>query len=179
MKPHTPTFKRLGISHNWKNIYSTNSKLEKKNLIYCSTIDKVINTFGPSILNHTIQIKDPIVKIHITTQSRTLEAKAGLIASRIKQRIDLKPSISFNMVRTPLLYPKHIALSCSKQIQGKMNYRIVITNMIDRILSSGALGCKIRISGRLRGAEMHTSESGHVQKLQFCRIQSHAGCFKP
>ena len=158
MKPHTPIFKRLGISHNWQNIYSTNSKLERQNILYCHTIDKVINTFGPSILRHTVHIKAPTVKISIITQSKALELKAGLIATRLREKINLKPSVSITVVRTPLQYPKYVALSCSKQILSKMNYRIVITNMIDKIISSGSLGCKIRISGRLRGAEMHTSE---------------------
>ena len=158
MKPHTPTFKRLGLSHNWQNIYQPICKSERQNILYCHTIDKVIDSLGPSILHHVIQIKALIVKISIITQSKAFESKAGLIANRIREKIDLKPSVSITVVRTPLHYPKYVALSCSKQIHGKMNYRSVITKILDKVISSGALGCKIRISGRLRGAEMSTSE---------------------
>jgi small subunit ribosomal protein S3 len=61
-------------------------------------------------------------------------------------------------IRRPDLEANIVGESICKQIESRVNYRKAIKSAITATMKSGAEGIKIRISGRLNGAEMSRTE---------------------
>jgi small subunit ribosomal protein S3 len=61
-------------------------------------------------------------------------------------------------IRKPELDANIVGESIAKQIESRVNYRRAIKMAIQSTMRAGAEGIKIRISGRLNGAEMARSE---------------------
>ncbi len=61
-------------------------------------------------------------------------------------------------IRKPELDAYIVGESIAKQIEGRINYRRAIKMSIQSTMRAGAEGIKVRISGRLNGAEMARSE---------------------
>ncbi len=61
-------------------------------------------------------------------------------------------------IRKPELDAYIVGESIAKQIEGRINYRRAIKMAIQSTMRTGAEGIKVRISGRLNGAEMARSE---------------------
>jgi small subunit ribosomal protein S3 len=66
--------------------------------------------------------------------------------------------INIMEIRKPELDANIVAESIAKQIEARINYRRAIKMAIQSTMRSGAEGIKVRISGRLNGAEMARSE---------------------
>lgn len=61
-------------------------------------------------------------------------------------------------VRKPELDATIVAESIAKQIESRINYRRAIKSSIQSTMRTGAEGIKVRISGRLNGADMSRTE---------------------
>ena len=61
-------------------------------------------------------------------------------------------------IRKPELDAAIVGESIAKQLEARMNYRRAIKMSIQSTMRAGAEGIKVRISGRLNGAEMARSE---------------------
>ncbi|MCX8042486.1 MAG: 30S ribosomal protein S3, partial [Thermodesulfobacteriaceae bacterium] len=69
-----------------------------------------------------------------------------------------KVSIKVTEIQNPTLDAQCVAEFIALSLEKNMNYRRVIKNAMARTLEKGALGIKIRISGRLAGVEIARSE---------------------
>ncbi len=69
-----------------------------------------------------------------------------------------KVMVRVTEVAKPQLNAQAVAEFIALALEKNMNYRRVIKNAIDRTMSEGALGIKIRVSGRLAGVEIARSE---------------------
>jgi small subunit ribosomal protein S3 len=70
----------------------------------------------------------------------------------------MEVQINIMEIRKPELDANIVAESIAKQIEARINYRRAIKMAIQSTMRSGAEGIKVRISGRLNGAEMARSE---------------------
>ncbi|NNE30579.1 MAG: 30S ribosomal protein S3, partial [Saprospiraceae bacterium] len=61
-------------------------------------------------------------------------------------------------IRKPELDAAIVGESIAKQLEARINYRRAIKMSIQSTMRAGAEGIKVRISGRLNGAEMARSE---------------------
>jgi len=61
-------------------------------------------------------------------------------------------------VRRPELSAQIVGETVAKQLEARINYRKAIKMAIQSTIKAGAEGIKIRISGRLNGADMSRSE---------------------
>jgi len=68
-------------------------------------------------------------------------------------------------IKTPELVSQLIAEGVAYQIQRRISYRRAMRKAVDSTLRAGATGVKIRLSGRLGGAEIARSEWYLVGKL--------------
>jgi small subunit ribosomal protein S3 len=80
------------------------------------------------------------------------------IREEIKQLTSMDVQINIIEIRKPELDASIVAESISKQIESRINYRRAIKMAIQSTMRAGAEGIKVRISGRLNGAEMARSE---------------------
>ncbi len=73
----------------------------------------------------------------------------------IKQRIEL----SVEPIKEPQLNAFLIASTIADQLARRMSHKRVCNQAIDRVMSAGAKGVKIRLSGRIAGAEIARRET--------------------
>jgi len=101
------------------------------------------------------------VTIH-TSRPGIIIGKGGSEVDRIREELKklTGKEIQINIVeiRKPELDAAIVGESVAKQLESRMNYRRAIKMAIQSTMRAGAEGIKIRISGRLNGAEMARSE---------------------
>ena len=68
-------------------------------------------------------------------------------------------SLDVKEVKKPELSAAIVADSIARQIEKKMPYRRVIKNAISRTMEKGGLGVKVKLGGRLNGAEIARKET--------------------
>jgi len=106
-------------------------------------------------------LKRITVTIH-TSRPGIIIGKGGSEVDRIREELKklTTQEVQINIVeiRKPELNAYIVGESIAKQIEGRMNYRRAIKMSIQSTMRAGSEGIKIRISGRLNGAEMARSE---------------------
>ncbi|MEP7266013.1 MAG: 30S ribosomal protein S3 [Saprospiraceae bacterium] len=80
------------------------------------------------------------------------------IREELKQLAGSDVQINIMEIRKPELEATIVGESIAKQIESRINYRRAIKSSIQSTMRAGAEGIKVRISGRLNGAEMSRSE---------------------
>lgn len=106
-------------------------------------------------------LKRITVTIH-TSRPGIIIGKGGSEVDRVKEELKKLTSkdvqINIIEIRKPELDANIVGESVAKQIEARINYRRAIKMSIQAAMRAGAEGIKIRISGRLNGAEMARSE---------------------
>jgi small subunit ribosomal protein S3 len=101
------------------------------------------------------------ITIH-TSRPGIIIGKGGQEVDKIREEIKklTKKEVQINIVeiRKPEMDAYIVGESVAKQIEARINYRRAIKMAIQSTMRAGAEGIKIRISGRLNGAEMARSE---------------------
>lgn len=77
----------------------------------------------------------------------------------ISSQFDEKIEINISEVRKPELSAQLIAESIAEQIERRMPYRRVAKQMLKKSMEAGLKGVKIRIAGRLNGADIARDET--------------------
>jgi small subunit ribosomal protein S3 len=80
------------------------------------------------------------------------------IREELKKLTNQDIQINIIEIRKPELDAAIVAESIAKQIESRINYRRAAKMAIQSTIRAGAEGIKVRISGRLNGAEMARSE---------------------
>ena len=97
-----------------------------------------------------------------TSRPGIIIGKGGSEVDRIKEELKklTTQDVQINIVeiRKPELNAYIVAETISKQLEGRMNYRRAAKMAIQSTIRAGAEGIKVRVSGRLNGAEMARSE---------------------
>jgi small subunit ribosomal protein S3 len=106
-------------------------------------------------------LKRITVTIH-TSRPGIIIGKGGQEVDRIKEELKklTGKDVQINIVeiRKPELDAYIVGENVAKQIEARINYRRAIKMAIQSTMRAGAEGIKVRISGRLNGAEMARSE---------------------
>jgi small subunit ribosomal protein S3 len=106
-------------------------------------------------------LKRITVTIH-TSRPGIIIGKGGTEVDRIKEELKklTGKDVQINIVeiRKPEIDATIVGESVAKQIEARINYRRATKMAIQSTMRAGAEGIKIRISGRLNGAEMARSE---------------------
>lgn len=84
----------------------------------------------------------------------------------------VKMSINVKEIQKPSLSSQVIAQQVAADIEKRMPFRRVMKMAIDRSLKSGALGVKVRISGRLNGADIARRETIAQGKIPLHNLRS-------
>ncbi len=159
-----PIGNRLGIIRGWdSNWYAT--KDYAKNVVEDQKIRKYLSARIAKGGIARIIIERSIKRITVTIHT----SRPGIIIGRGGQEVDqikeeLKKitgqDIQINIVevRKPDLDANIVAESIAKQLEGRVNFRRAVKMAIQQTMRAGAEGIKVRISGRLNGAEMARTE---------------------
>ncbi len=96
-------------------------------------------------------------------------AKPGIVIGRgganveqlrnaLERATDRRVRLNIEEIRVPEMDAFLVARSVADQLERRVAFRRAMKQSLQRTMSRGALGCKIKIGGRLGGAEMSRSE---------------------
>ena len=159
-----PIGNRLGIIRGWESNWFGGNDFGDK-VVEDERIRKYmrarISKGGISRIIIERTLKRITVTIH-TSRPGIIIGKGGQEVDRIKEELkkltDKDIQINIVEIRKPEMDAYIVGEQVAKQIEARINYRRAIKMAIQSAIRAGAEGIKIRISGRLNGAEMARSE---------------------
>lgn len=159
-----PIGNRLGIIKGWESNWFGGKDFADK-VVEDERIREYLNArvqkggIARIIIERTL--KRITATIH-TSRPGIIIGKGGSEVDRIKEELKKltgkEVQINIVEIRKPELDANIVAESVAKQLEARMNYRRSIKMAIQSTMRAGAEGIKIRVSGRLNGAEMARSE---------------------
>jgi len=81
---------------------------------------------------------------------------------RGKMPTDQKIDLQVREIKNPEISAQLVAVRIAGELERRMPHRRVITKNMERIMSSGAKGVKIVLSGRIGGADIARNEKYHI-----------------
>ncbi len=96
-------------------------------------------------------------------------AKPGIVIGRggqnaeqlrtaLQRATDKRVRLNIEEIRVPELDAYLVARSVADQLERRVAFRRAIKQAVQRTMQRGALGCRVRVGGRLGGTEMSRSE---------------------
>ena len=159
-----PIGNRLGIIRGWdSNWYDSknfaNNVVEDENIR--RYLDARISKGGIARIIIERTLKRITLTIH-TSRPGIIIGKGGSEVDRIKEEIKKltgkEVQINIIEIRKPEMDANIVAESIARQLEARVNYRRAVKMAIQSTMRAGAEGIKVRISGRLNGAEMARTE---------------------
>ncbi len=159
-----PIGNRLGIIRGWESNWYGGKDFAKK-----VVGDERIRTYMRAriqkggiariIIERTL--KRITVTVH-TSRPGIIIGKGGSEVDRIREELkkltEQEVQINIVEIRKPELDASIVAESVGKQLESRVNFRRASKMAIQSSMRAGAEGIKVRVSGRLNGAEMARSE---------------------
>ncbi|MFH1670410.1 MAG: 30S ribosomal protein S3 [Patescibacteria group bacterium] len=155
---------RLGITHSWSSTWFAEGK-KYRDLFLQDTLIKryVADRFKDAGISeiHIDRSKKISLAIH-TSKPGVIIGKQGAAIEELRKDLEKKFGGSFEVniqeIRSPDSDAFVVAETVQGQIQRRMPYRRAAKMAIEKAMQAGAVGIKIRVSGRLNGAEIARSE---------------------
>ena len=153
---------RTAITEPWRSRWYANRKDFSKFLIQDQKIRKYIreNWAFASIPKVEIERAGEVVTVFIhTARPGILIGKKGAKVDKFREDLEkLTAGLPVRMkiieIHRPELEATLVAESVAEMLQKRMNYRRVLKKATEQAIAAGALGIKLRVAGRLNGAEM-------------------------
>jgi len=156
---------RLGINRGWDSTWFDEDHYAdrlKEDIILRRYILKKYKTASVS----RVEISRTSTKVSITINT----ARPGLIIGKSGSEVDsLKKElnklvghdVSVNVfeIKRPALVSSLVGENIAQQIEKKVNYRRAVKKSIQSTISMGAKGIRVRVAGRLNGAEIARQET--------------------
>ena len=161
-----PIGNRLGIIRGWDSNWYGSKKDFANNLIEDNKIRNYLNArinkggIAKIVIERTLG--KLIVTIH-TSKPGIIIGKGGNEVDRIKEELKKLTSnqdvqINILEIRRPELDANIVGDTIARQIENRINFKRAIKMSIASTLRMGAEGIKVKVSGRLGGAEIARSE---------------------
>ena len=159
-----PIGNRLGIIKGWESNWFGGNDFAAK-VVQDEKIRRYLRARVPKGGLARIVIERTLKRITITAHT----SRPGIIIGRGGQEVDrireelkklTSQDVQINIfeIRKPELDAFIVADNIARQLEGRMNFRRVSKMAVQNTMRGGAQGIKVKISGRLNGAEMARSE---------------------
>jgi len=156
---------RLGINRNWESTWFDEKHYAdrlKEDIILRRYVLKKYKTASVSM----VQISRTSTKVVLTINT----ARPGLIIGKSGSEVDslkkeltrlMGHEVSVNVaeIKRPALVSALVGENIAQQIEKKVNYRRAVKKSIQSTISMGANGIRVRVAGRLNGAEIARQET--------------------
>jgi small subunit ribosomal protein S3 len=161
-----PIGNRLGIVRGWDSSWYGNKNDYASKLIedfkIRSYMTARINKGGVSKIVIERMLGKLIVTVH-TSRPGIIIGKGGQEVDRIKEelkKLTSKEDVQINIleIRRPELDAAIVGETIAKQIEGRVNFKRAVKMSIQTTMRMGAEGIKVKVGGRLGGAEIARSE---------------------
>ena len=159
---------RLGISKDWLSKWFSNSSDFPKNVHQDYLIRESLGEKLKDAATSRIQIERSSKKLTITIHS----ARPGIVIGKKGEGIEalrlglgklLNTSINnihlnINEIKKPELDARLVAASITQQLERRVLFRRAMKRAVTNTMRLGAEGIKVKVAGRLNGAEIARSE---------------------
>ncbi len=154
---------RLGINKTWKSRWYVDPRDYAKTLHEDLKLRKALmelpETKGADIADLEIIRQPQRVTVIINTARPgviigTKGATIEKIGEQLQRLIDKKVAIKIKEIKKPDTDAQIVALNVARQLKNRGSFRKALKQSITNAMKNGAQGVKIKISGRLGGAEM-------------------------
>lgn len=154
---------RLGINKTWKSLWFVDPRDYAKTLHEDLRLRKALfdlpETKGADIADLQIVRQPQRVTVIINTARPgvIIGAKGATIekiGEQLQKLIDKKVAIKIKEIKKPDTDAQIVALNVARQLKNRGSFRKALKQSITNAMKNGAQGIKIKISGRLGGAEM-------------------------
>ena len=155
---------RLGITKGWLSAWF-DEKHFARNLQEDLKLRRYIETKLVDALVSKIEIKRVGSRTTVTVHTArpgmvfgTRRTALDALREELKRLIGHEVQVLVEVVRMPELESKLVAMSIARQIEQRVAHRRAMKRAITQAIRLGAQGIKIRMSGRLGGAEIARTE---------------------
>jgi len=100
-------------------------------------------------------------------------AEVDKLKDALEDLVDRKISVNIVEIKAPDMDAKLVAESIAEQLKKRGSFRRVLKQRADASMASGAKGVKIKIAGRLGGAEMARRETQIRGSIPLHTLQAH------
>jgi len=159
-----PIGNRLGIVRGWDSNWFGGNKFAD-NVVEDEKIRRYLKVRVDKAGIARIVIERTLKRITITIHTSRpgiIIGKGGsevdLIREELKKLTSKDVQINIVEIRKPELSAVIVGETIAKQVEARINYRKAIKMAIQSTMRAGAEGIKVRVSGRLNGADMARSE---------------------
>src|SRR5262245_12502398 len=159
---------RLGITRDWMSKWYANKKQFPTNVHTDFRVRQFLTTRLKDASVSRVAIERAAKKVNITIQT----ARPGIVIGKKGEDIEklrqetakllgmavLDVRLNIAEIRKPELDAQLVADSIAQQIEKRVMFRRAMKRAVMSTMRSGALGVKVRVSGRLNGAEIARTE---------------------
>ena len=155
---------RVGIMRDWQSRWFSErdySEMLHEDLRLRRLIERTLGDAGISQVlmernanQITMTVKTAKPGIVIGRGGQNAERLRQLLQGATERRIRL----NIEEVRVPEMDAQLVARSVADQLERRVAFRRAMKQSVQRTMARGALGCRVKISGRLGGSEMSRSE---------------------
>ena len=165
---------RLGVIRGWdSNWYTDGSYAE--NLVEDYEIRRYLDArLKRAGLSRTVIERTPkrvILTLH-TSRPGVIIGRAGSEVEKLREELktltDKDIQININEIKRPELDASLVAQNIAQQLEGRVSYRRAMKQALGAAMRMGAQGIRIKLAGRLGGAEM-----GRVEQYLEGRVPLH------
>lgn len=179
---------RLGISSDWESKWFSEkqyTELLHEDIAIRNLVEKELQRASIARIELERSANKVDVTLHtakpgivIGKQGANVERIRGLIEKKVGKKVNLR----IEEIKVPETNARLIAESIAEQIQRRVAYRRAMKHAIQQAMRRGAKGVKIKMSGRLGGAEMSrtvTEMEGRVPlhtlraDIEFATVHAH------
>ncbi|HEX7046386.1 MAG TPA: 30S ribosomal protein S3 [Gammaproteobacteria bacterium] len=160
-----PTGIRLGISKDWTSTWYADTQNFSENLLQDLKVREYLKAKLKSASVSRIAIERPAKSARITIHT----ARPGIVIGKKGEDIErlraeltkmmgMPVHVNIEEIRKPELDAQLVAESVAQQLERRIMFRRAMKRAVQNSMRLGALGIKVRVAGRLNGAEIARSE---------------------
>jgi len=164
---------RIGFNKDWESIWFANRRNEYVKTFYedLRIKDYLNKRLSDAMISKIVILRksDKLTIVIHTARPGLVIGKKGVEIEKVKQELITllhmntqddysKLAIDVQEVKKPELDAHIVGMDIARQIENRISYRRAMKRAIERTMSAGAEGIKIKASGRLHGAEIARSE---------------------
>tara|TARA_B100001029_G_scaffold149572_1_gene131312 strand:- start:417 stop:1082 length:666 start_codon:yes stop_codon:yes gene_type:complete len=155
---------RVGVTKDWQSKwFSSNNyaQLANEDILLRKIINKSAREAGIAKVIIDRNANDVVITIRASKPGIVI-GRGGQSAEKLRQELEIastkKVKLNIKEIRVPELDAALVASNIAEQLEKRVAFRRAMKQGVQRAIQRGALGCKVKISGRLGGAEMSRSE---------------------
>jgi small subunit ribosomal protein S3 len=151
---------RVGVTKDWQSKWFSSNNyaaLVNEDIVLRKIISKSAKEAGISKIIIDRNANDIVVTIQ-SSRPGIVIGRGGDSAEKLKKELEKastkKVKVNIKEIRIPELDALLVSQNIAEQLEKRVAFRRAIKQAVQRAMQRGALGCKVKISGRLGGAEM-------------------------